>query len=79
MSAKPQLHHWQNAVAAGQNLPKMISRKIQEVPDVLNPGIEHAVLESVIDNVVAVKVEFNFALLPGLKHRELLEFSFFFV
>ena len=42
-------------------------RKIQEAPDVLNPGIEHAVLESVIDNVVAVKVEFNFALLPGLK------------
>ncbi len=35
------------------------------MPNVFNPGIEYAVLENAVANVVAVKVEFNFALLPG--------------
>ncbi len=42
-------------------------RKIHEAPDVLNPGIEHAILENAVSNVVAVRIELNFALLPGLK------------
>jgi hypothetical protein len=42
-------------------------RKIQEAPEVINPGIEHAILDQMVSNVVAVKVEFNFALLPGQK------------
>jgi hypothetical protein len=42
-------------------------RKIQEAPDVINPGIENAMLDQVASNVVAVRIEFNFALLPGLK------------
>jgi WD40-like Beta Propeller Repeat len=50
-------------------------RKIQEAPDVLNPGIEHAILESAVDNVVAVKVEFNFALLPGQKQIDAIGIS----
>jgi hypothetical protein len=50
-------------------------RKIHEAPDVLNPGIEHAILESIIENVVAVKVEFNFALLPGLKQVDAIGIS----
>ncbi len=50
-------------------------RKIQEAPDVFNPGVEHAVLESVVSNVVAVKVEFNFALLPGQKQVDAIGIS----
>lgn len=42
-------------------------RKIHEAPDVLNPGIEHAILDNAVSNVVAVRIELNFALLPGLK------------
>lgn len=42
-------------------------RKVQEVPNVFNPGIEYAVLENAVANVVAVKVEFSFALVPGQK------------
>ena len=40
-------------------------RKIQEAPDVVNPGMEYAILEQAVSGVVAVRVEFNFALLPG--------------
>lgn len=50
-------------------------RKVQEVPDVFNPGIEYAILENVISNVVAVKVEFNFALLPGQKQIDAIGIS----
>ncbi len=50
-------------------------RKIQEAPDVFNPGVERAVLESVVNNVVAVKVEFNFALLPGQKQVDAIGIS----
>lgn len=50
-------------------------RKIQEAPDVFNPGVEHAILESVVSNVVAVKVEFNFALLPGQKQVDAIGIS----
>jgi hypothetical protein len=50
-------------------------RKIQEVPDVFNPGIEHAILETSISGVVAVKVEFNFALLPGQKQIDAIGIS----
>ena len=50
-------------------------RKIQEAPDVFNPGVERAVLESVVSNVVAVKVEFNFALLPGQKQVDAIGIS----
>ena len=50
-------------------------RKIHEAPDVLNPGVERAILESVVSNVVAVKVEFNFALLPGQKQVDAIGIS----
>lgn len=50
-------------------------RKIQEVPDVFNPGIERAILETAISGVVAVKVEFNFALLPGQKQIDAIGIS----
>lgn len=50
-------------------------RKIQEAPDVLNPGIENAILESAVSGVVAVRVEFNFALLPGQKQIDAIGIS----
>lgn len=50
-------------------------RKIQEAPDVLNPGIENAILENSVSNVVAVRVEFNFALLPGQKQVDAIGIS----
>ncbi len=51
-------------------------RKIQEAPDVsVNPGIEYAILEQEIANVIAVKVEFNFALLPGEKQIDAIGIS----
>lgn len=50
-------------------------RKIQEVPDVFNPGIERAILENAVSGVVAVKVEFNFALLPGQKQIDAIGIS----
>ncbi len=50
-------------------------RKINEAPNVLNPGIEYAILENSVSNVVAVKVEFNFALLPGQKQIDAIGIS----
>lgn len=50
-------------------------RKVQEVPDVFNPGIEYAMLQNAVSNVVAVKVEFNFALLPGQKQIDAIGIS----
>ncbi|MDN3678012.1 hypothetical protein QWY90_11915 [Flavobacterium paronense] len=50
-------------------------RKVQEAPDVLNPGIEHAIIESAVSGVVAVRVEFNFALLPGQKQIDAIGIS----
>ena len=42
-------------------------RKIEEAPSIYNPGIENVILENEISGVVAVRVEFNFALLAGEK------------
>jgi hypothetical protein len=50
-------------------------RKIQEAPNVFNPGIEYAILENAVSNVIAVKVEFNFALLPGQKQVDAIGIS----
>ncbi|WP_333600663.1 hypothetical protein [Flavobacterium sp.] len=50
-------------------------RKIQEAPDVLNPGVEHAILENAVSGVVAVRVEFNFSLLPGQKQIDAIGIS----
>ncbi len=50
-------------------------RKIQEAPDVVNPGVEYAILEQAISGVVAVRVEFNFALLPGQKEIDAIGIS----
>ena len=50
-------------------------RKVQEAPDIINPGIEYAILENAVSNVVAVKVEFNFALLPGQKQIDAIGIS----
>lgn len=50
-------------------------RKIQEAPDVVNPGVEYAILEQAVSGVVAVRVEFNFALLPGQKEIDAIGIS----
>ena len=50
-------------------------RKIQAAPDVVNPGVERVILESAINNIQAVKVEFNFALLPGQKQVDAIGIS----
>ena len=50
-------------------------RKIEGAPEVINPGIEHAILDQTVSNVVAVRVEFNFALLPGLKQIDAIGIS----
>lgn len=50
-------------------------RKVQEAPEVLNPGIENAILENAVSGVVAVRVEFNFALLPGQKQIDAIGIS----
>ncbi len=50
-------------------------RKVQEAPDVFNPGIEYAILENPISGVVAVKIEFSFALLPGQKQIDAIGIS----
>jgi hypothetical protein len=50
-------------------------RKIQEAPDVLNPGVENAILENAVSGVVAIRVEFNFALLPGAKQIDAIGIS----
>ncbi len=50
-------------------------RKVEEVPDVFNPGIEYAILDNAIANVAAVKVEFSFALLPGQKQIDAIGIS----
>lgn len=51
-------------------------RKIQAAPDVsVNAGIEYAILENAVSHVVAVKVEFNFALLPGQKQIDAIGIS----
>jgi hypothetical protein len=50
-------------------------RKIQEVPDVINPGIEYAILDNAVSNVVAVKVFFSFAIIPGQKQIDAIGIS----
>lgn len=50
-------------------------RKIAEIPNVFNPGIEYALLENSASNIIAVKVEFNFALLPGQKQIDAIGIS----
>ena len=50
-------------------------RKIQEVPDVINPGIEYAILDNAVSNVVAVKVFFTFATIPGQKQIDAIGIS----
>jgi hypothetical protein len=50
-------------------------RKIQDAPDVVNPGVEYALLEQAVSGVVAVRVEFNFALLPGQKEIDAIGIS----
>jgi len=50
-------------------------RKIQERPEVINPGVEYAILEETVSGVVAVRVEFNFALLPGQKEIDAIGIS----
>lgn len=50
-------------------------RKVQEVPQAVNPGIERIILETPIANVIAVKVEFVFALVPGQKQIDAIGIS----
>lgn len=50
-------------------------RKVHEAPEVLNPGIEYAFLDNPISGVVAVKIEFSFALYPGQKQIDAIGIS----
>ncbi|AWI24569.1 PD40 domain-containing protein [Flavobacterium pallidum] len=51
-------------------------RKIQTAPEVdVNPGIEHAILEQAVSGVVAVRVDFSFALVPGQKQVDAIGIS----
>lgn len=50
-------------------------RKIQEAPEAVNPGIVYAILDNAVANVVAVKVEFNFGLVPGQKQIDAIGIS----
>ncbi|OYU81659.1 MAG: hypothetical protein CFE23_04100 [Flavobacterium sp. BFFFF1] len=51
-------------------------RRIQTAPDVdVNPGVENAILEQPVNNVVAVRIEFNFALVPGQKQVDAIGIS----
>ena len=51
-------------------------RKIEKVPEVnLNPGIEYVILEKEVPNGVALKIEFNFALVPGQKQIDAIGIS----
>jgi hypothetical protein len=50
-------------------------RKIQDRPDVINPGVEYAILDESVSGVIAVRVEFNFALLPGQKEVDAIGIS----
>lgn len=50
-------------------------RKIQDRPEVINPGVEYAILDEAVSGVVAVRVEFNFALLPGQKEIDAIGIS----
>lgn len=51
-------------------------RKIEKSPDVnLNPAVEYAILETAVANVIAVRVEFNFALIPGQKQIDAIGIS----
>ncbi len=51
-------------------------RKVQQAADVtVNSGIEYAILENPVHNVVAVKVEFIFASLPGQKQIDAIGIS----
>ncbi|MBK9223854.1 MAG: hypothetical protein IPO23_02825 [Flavobacterium sp.] len=50
-------------------------RKIQEAPQAVNPGIVNAILDNAVANVVAVKVEFNFGLVPGQKQIDAIGIS----
>ncbi|WP_181248498.1 PD40 domain-containing protein [Flavobacterium magnum] len=51
-------------------------RKIQSAPEVdVNPGIEHAILDQAVAHVVAVRVDFSFALVPGQKQVDAIGIS----
>lgn len=50
-------------------------RKIQEIPDVINPGIESIILDNAVNGVVAVKVFFSFAVIPGEKQIDAIGIS----
>lgn len=50
-------------------------RKVQEAPEINNPGIEYVILDNAVSGVTAVKVEFSFALLPGQKQIDAIGIS----
>ncbi|UMY66931.1 MULTISPECIES: hypothetical protein [unclassified Flavobacterium] len=51
-------------------------RKIQKAPEVdVNPGVERILLETTLPTVVALRVEFNFAVVPGQKQIDAIGIS----
>lgn len=50
-------------------------RKINDAPDVINSGIEYAILDNAVSGVVAVKVFFGFAVIPGEKQIDAIGIS----
>ena len=50
-------------------------RKIHEAPVVINPGIECVILDNAVSGVVAIKVFFTFAVIPGQKQIDAIGIS----
>ncbi|HEX8268301.1 MAG TPA: hypothetical protein VF581_00300 [Flavobacterium sp.] len=51
-------------------------RKVQKAPDVAaNAGVEYAILDNAVYNAVAIKIEFNFAIIPGQKQIDAIGIS----
>lgn len=50
-------------------------RKVEQAPEVVNPGVERIFLEQPQTAIKAVKVVFNFALLPGAKQIDAIAIS----
>jgi len=51
-------------------------RKVQKAPEVdVNPGVERIILPSVLPSVAALRIEFNFALVPGQKQVDAIGIS----
>lgn len=72
---------WKNAYSASFQKDRKYyygrkRRKIDKAPEVdVNPGVQNIILNEAIANVVAIRVEFSFALVPGQKQIDAIGIS----